>query len=185
MRVSREQAETNRQRVIETAARLFRENGIDAVSVAELMSAAGLTHGGFYGQFKSKDDLAKQAASQALEETAETRSRLTGSREERWALLKKNYLSATHCEHPGYGCPFTTLSIDASRRNTDLKQTLTRGLKLFLKDIQDLMSGRGPDAKRRQAMVALSAMVGAMVLARAVDDDKLAADLREAVQSSI
>src|SRR5271156_2776507 len=77
MRVSREQAAENRQRIVETASRLFREHGFDGVGVDAIMNGAGLTHGGFYGHFRSKDDLAAEAMTRALERSAERQSRFT------------------------------------------------------------------------------------------------------------
>lgn len=185
MRVSREKAEQNRQRVLETAAGLFRERGIEGVGVAELMKAAGLTHGGFYGQFDSKEDLASQATALALEENADNWDRLLQNREDPWAAFKRGYLSSVHCEHPEAGCTFTALASEAPRRGKALQAVLTRGLKSLLPKLENVVPRRRGKSQREQAMVALSTLVGAVVLARAVDDRALADELLETVKNSI
>src|SRR5260370_34820347 len=94
MRVSREQAAENRRRIVDTASRLFRERGFDGVGVDAIMSSAGLTHGGFYGHFGSKDDLAAEAVMRALERSAEKQSSYTTLTE-----LRSKYLPERHCHH--------------------------------------------------------------------------------------
>src|ERR1700754_5116788 len=98
-RVSQAQAQENRRKVVHTAARLFRERGIDGVSVADVMAAAGLTHGGFYRQFASKEALVAEAVAQAFAEQAE---RLTGY--DNRAAFVADYLSPAHRDDPGPGC---------------------------------------------------------------------------------
>src|SRR5271170_3319711 len=99
MRVSREKAAENRERILETASRLFREHGFDGVGVDAIMSAAGLTHGGFYGHFGSKSDLAAEAVTRALELSAENQSRYSTLGE-----LVSGYLSERHCADRPDGC---------------------------------------------------------------------------------
>jgi len=185
MRVSREQAEKNRQAVLETAAQLFRQRGVDGVGVADLMKAAGLTHGGFYGQFKSKEDLVTQATTQALRENEDNRQRALKSTDNPWEAIKQSYLSPLHRRHPEAGCAFTTLAVEGSRRGEPLQSVLTSGLEHFLKDLEPIVPRKRGKTRREQSITALSAMVGAMVLARAVDDDALATEILDTVKDGL
>src|SRR3954466_13018807 len=105
MKVSREQAAENRERIVQAAARLFRERGFDGIGVADLMSEAGLTHGAFYGQFESKEDLAAQACARALEQSAAKWDRaLAGQKpEDGLKAYVSGYLSQRHVNDPGHG----------------------------------------------------------------------------------
>src|SRR5258708_30972677 len=133
MRVSRVQAEENRQTVINVASRLFREHGFDGIGLKDLMEGAGLTQGGFYKQFTSKDDLAAQASRRALE-----------SASHRWsAAAKANpkdplgaviafYLSMGHREERMEGCPVVALGSDAARQSVEVKASFEAGIKSYL-----------------------------------------------------
>ena len=111
MKVSSEQATETRKNVVNTAARLFREKGFDGIGVADLMKAAGLTHGGFYAQFSSKEDLAAQACARALEEAADTwKAWSSESAEDPFGALANGYLSQRHRENRGSGCGLAALA---------------------------------------------------------------------------
>lgn len=185
MRVSREQAQKNRQAVLSAAARLFRRHGIEGVSVADVMQAAGLTHGGFYGQFASKDDLAVQAAAHAVHENAENWMPLMQDADDPWGAFKRAYLSSRHCQHPEAGCALSALAVEASRRGTPLKKALTDGVRSMLDAIACIIPRKRGKTPRDQAVIALSAMVGALILARAVDDEALGEELLETVRQGI
>src|SRR5271157_1892356 len=107
MRVSREKAAENRERIVETAARMFRENGFDGVGVDAIMNGAGLTHGGFYGHFRSKDDLAAEATTRALARGVEKQSRYTKLND-----LVSGYLSERHRDDRANGCAIAALGAD-------------------------------------------------------------------------
>ena len=111
MRVSREKAAENRVRIVETASRLFREGGFEGVSVDAIMNAAGLTHGGFYGHFGSKDELAAEAVARALERSVEKQSRHTNLSD-----LVLEYLSERHCADRANGCAIAALGADIARQ---------------------------------------------------------------------
>ncbi|MFD1280944.1 TetR family transcriptional regulator, partial [Methylobacterium goesingense] len=132
-RVSQEQAKRNRQRVVAVAATLFRERGLHGVGVADIMGAAGLTHGGFYGQFASKEALAAEAFDSALAE------------ERRGALdaLIANYLSVEHVRTPGQGCPLAALANDVAReaRGSPLRARFTQGVRGLADLLADLTKG--------------------------------------------
>src|SRR3954469_22029107 len=117
MKVSREQAVENRERIVETAARLFRERGFEGIGVADLMKSAGLTHGGFYGHFASKEDLIAQASAHALGRAQEHWDKFAERvQDEPLAKLQTWYLSEAHRDHPGAGCLLAALGADAARQ---------------------------------------------------------------------
>jgi TetR/AcrR family transcriptional regulator, transcriptional repressor for nem operon len=176
-RVSQEQARLNRQRVVEAAASLFRERGLHGVGVADIMAAAGLTHGGFYGQFANKDALAVEAFDCALDRD---------SRGDLDALVAE-YLSAEHVRSPGSGCPIAALVNDVAREAPDsaVRHRFTQGVRRFADLIAGLLP-RGPAERGRQrALASVSTLVGALVLARAVDDEGLAGELLEAARITL
>src|SRR5262245_49744295 len=116
MKVTREKAAQNRERIIETAARLFREKGFDGIGVAELMKHAGLTHGAFYGHFASKSDLAAQACARALEQSAQKWTAISEKAgDAALSALIENYLRFGHRDAPGAGCVMSTLGPEAAR----------------------------------------------------------------------
>src|SRR5690242_4976133 len=130
MRVTREQAAENHDRIVETAARLFRERGFEGVGVAELMQAAGLTHGGFYGHFESKEDLMERACERALEGSTERwRRRADGARgPAALRALARGYLTERHRDDPGNGCLLASLGPDAARHGPGVRRAITRWL---------------------------------------------------------
>src|SRR5260370_5330829 len=116
MKVSRAEAEEDRNRIIDVAGQLFREHGLDGIGIADLMQAAGLTHGGFYGSFKSKQDLAAQACERAFEENRQGWERtMEGAGAESFAGLVKGYLSVRQRDALGRGCTVAALSAEAAR----------------------------------------------------------------------
>src|SRR6266700_1019066 len=186
MRVSRIQAEKNRQTVIDAASRLFREHGVDGIGLKDLMKGAGLTQGAFYKQFTSKDDLAAQASKRALE-----------SAFSRWATAAAAnptdplgaaiafYLSMEHREEKMDGCPVVALGSDAARQGADVKASFEAGIRDYLEMLGlwvDEAEGKEPGGK---AMAILSTMVGAMVLSRAVNDEQLSKQFLQAAAKSV
>src|SRR4051812_44260861 len=117
MKVSREQAAENREKILVVAAKLFREKGFDGIGVADLMKTAGLTHGGFYGHFASKEDLMAQACDRAVDDilrcAMERRAEQTG---DPFKGFVENYLSIDHRDNAGIGCPMAALGVDAARQ---------------------------------------------------------------------
>lgn len=186
MRVTREQATQNRDRVLEAAATLFRERGLGGVGVAELMNAAGLTHGGFYGQFESKEDLQAQACRHASEQTLE-RWRQAESRrpEDPLAALVAAYVSTPHRDHPGTGCVVAALGAEASREGSKVRRVISDAAKSLFDTMMAVVSGKTVAEKRQRAAVTLASMVGAVVLARAIEDDNLSKEVLRAVRSAM
>jgi TetR/AcrR family transcriptional regulator, transcriptional repressor for nem operon len=153
-RVSQAQARENRQRVVETATRLFRERGIAQVSVADVMAGAGLTHGGFYKQFTSKDALAVEALAQGLAEVGRRLGKIgePGDETARTAFLD-HYLSPDHRDAPGDGCPIAGFARDLPGADDDLVATYAAGVEFY--------------ADKLGSTAEVSMAVGALILARA------------------
>jgi len=186
MKVSREQAAANRERVIEVAARLFRERGFDGIGVADLMKAAGMTHGGFYGQFASKEALMAQASQRALDQTLGYWDQLAATHPEGpWPAMAAAYLSDLHRARPGEGCLFAALGSDVARQGEAVRSIATGGLVRIVERFTDWLPGRSKAARRDKALVALASLVGAQVLARSSNDPQLARDILAAVAASL
>jgi TetR/AcrR family transcriptional repressor of nem operon len=185
MKVSREQAVENRERIIDAAAKLYREHGFDGIGVADLMKQAGMTHGGFYGHFASKEDLIAQACVRATGATLERWSeeiRKTG--EDPFVGIQRRYLSPRHRDNPGAGCLIAAVGSDICRQGPTVRQAVTRSLAATIERFASIAPGRSKAAKREKAMRTFATMVGAMVLARSVDDPKFANEILQAALPS-
>jgi len=186
MKVSREQAAENRERIVQVAAKLFRERGFDGIGVADLMKAAGLTHGGFYGHFASKEDLAAEASGRALEELAQYWSAvIEKAPDEAFSTIVNRYLSEGHRDAPGRGCLVAALGSDVGRQARTVRRVVTDGIQAFIGQLMQLVPGKSKAARRRQALADFAAMVGAVTIARAVDDPALSKDVLDAVASAL
>jgi TetR/AcrR family transcriptional regulator, transcriptional repressor for nem operon len=169
MRVSREQVLENKRTILKAAGRLFRERGFESVTVTDVMKAAGLTHGGFYGYFKSKDDLIAQAVGEALSRSEAAIDDLPAFRE--------RYLSPDHRNDFAGGCPVAALASETIRQERGARATMTSSLKRQI----ELLSRTAPAAdkahKRRAAIGSWAAMVGALILARMSDESDLSDEI--------
>lgn len=177
MKVSRAQVAENRKRILAAAARLFRERGIGGVNVAQIMDAAGLTHGAFYGYFESKDALVAEAVREALGDVANV-SELGRSD------YMKLYLSGRHRDHPESGCPVAALATEAAHQAAPIRQVFTEGLKEQL-DRLGRTGGGSEDQRRRTAITDWSAMVGALILSRLVTDSALSDEILAAARDTL
>lgn len=186
MKVTKAQAEENRVRIIEVASQLFREKGFDGIGLNDLMHAAGLTRGGFYGHFESKQDLAVQACRHALSSAGNAwGDEKNASREASLAAIVEFYLSDQHCDHPAQGCALSALCNDVGRQGNELKATFAEGVTHFLGVLGDRVDADTPQASRAKAMATLSMLVGAVVLSRAVGDTALSSDIRHAAAHAV
>ncbi|MDX3773114.1 TetR/AcrR family transcriptional regulator [Chromatiaceae bacterium AAb-1] len=187
MKVTRAQATANRERVIETASQLFREKGFNGIGLNELMQAAGLTRGGFYGQFDSKQDLAVHASHTALSDTLQRWENIAAQASpDTLEQLTRFYLSDEHHHNPAQGCAFAALGSDVARQHSpELHQVFSDGMEAFLQVLQQCVTGNTPQQKRQQAMATLATLVGALILSRTVKDPILSAELRKAATSQI
>ncbi|TIP87992.1 MAG: TetR/AcrR family transcriptional regulator [Mesorhizobium sp.] len=184
MRVSRVQAAENRETVINVASRLFRERGFDGIGLKDLMEAAGLTQGAFYKQFASKDDLAAQAARRAMESAFHRWSAAAAANpEDPLAAVIAFYLSMDHRADRMDGCPVVALGADAARQGADVKASFEAGVREYLEMLGNWVGdGEEPSGK---AMAILSTMVGAVVLSRAVNDERLSKRFLQAAAESM
>jgi TetR/AcrR family transcriptional repressor of nem operon len=178
--VSRQQKERNRERIVAAAGQGFRARGIDGVGIDEVMKTAGMTHGGFYNHFSSKDDLALEVLNQGFTASLGHVDALIGAhpRSSRAALnaIVDSYLSADHRDHPEDGCASAALAADAGRHGVQAQEEYRRGLQGYLAAITDLLQAGAKqsnvklDARRarEQAIALFSQMVGAQLIARAI-----------------
>ena len=186
MRVTREQAERNRARVVEAAATLFRERGFDGIGVAELMKSVGLTHGGFYGQFGSKEELAAEACELAFGRSVERWKRTAAENPGGAAqAIAASYVTRRHVEHPGNGCAAAALAGDIARQAPQVQEVLAKGVDDLVEVLAGTLPERTHKARRRHALANFSAMVGAVMLARAVGDEELGDEILDAVRKSL
>jgi len=186
-RVSRKQADLNREIIVDSATRLFRERGLHGISVIDVMAAAGLTHGGFYGHFESKEALAREASGRAFQQSGERwQARIAESADSdtaRRALIDP-YLSAASRDNPGDSCPVVAFAGDMCHEAVDsgLRQTFNEGLNRLLQIFGSLQD-TGDDAQdRQQALVQYSLMVGALTLARATRGETISDEILEAAR---
>jgi len=185
MRVSREEAARNRERILDAAAQLFRERGFDGIGVADLMKAVGLTHGGFYGHFSSKEDLMAQACTRALARSREAWSkRADSSPDDPLGPIARSYLSSRHRDDPGTGCLVAALGSDAARQGPGVRRAVTEGLRRAFDVLTGVVPGNSAEKRRRRAITAYASWVGAMIMARAVDDRALSQEILHAVLAS-
>lgn len=196
MRVSRVQAEENRQTVINVASRLFREHGFDGIGLKDLMEGAGLTQGAFYKQFASKDDLAAQASRRALESASQRWSAAAeADPQDPLGAVVAFYLSMEHRAERMDGCPVVALGSDAARQGAEVKASFEAGIREYLErlgrwvgeDDSEEAGSKEPDSKEpdSKAMAILSTMIGAVLLSRAVNDEQLSKRFLEAAAESV
>jgi TetR/AcrR family transcriptional repressor of nem operon len=167
-RVTREKAAENRAAIVRAASRMFRAHGLDGVGVAEVTRAAGLTHGGFYGHFASKDELAVEAIEAAFADGRALLDRLG------LADYLRAYLSRSHRDHPESGCPILAFAGSHGGRDAGLAAALARGIGLLLDGAVgalDERPGETLEARTRRATGLLATAIGAQVLARTLGRD--------------
>jgi TetR/AcrR family transcriptional repressor of nem operon len=182
MKVSREQAALNRERIVDTAARLFREKGYDGIGVSDLMKGAGLTHGGFYGHFASKEDLLVEAIGKALEKSAQRWQKMAGRTPGGGvAAIAESYLSVEHRDSPGQGCAVSTLGTDVSRAGPEARAAMSGGIEAQLAVLAALEPGEDAAEKRRQAIADYASMIGGLVLARVMAEPGASEEVLSAV----
>jgi TetR/AcrR family transcriptional regulator, transcriptional repressor for nem operon len=180
-RVSRAQAEENRQRVVATASRMFREKGT-AVSVADLMKAVGLTHGGFYKQFASKENLIEEAIAHAFDDPAAHSAvavdERSGEHEATRRTFIERYLSLWHRDHAGEGCPVSGFAADLGREPAHAAHAPD----IYINGVRNLAAqlATGDDG-----MAQFCTMVGALALARATRGDPISEELLEAARTAL
>jgi TetR/AcrR family transcriptional regulator, transcriptional repressor for nem operon len=186
MRVSRIRAAENRQTVIDVASRLFRERGFDGIGLKDLMKGAGLTQGAFYKQFASKEDLAVQASGRALESAfSRWQAAAAANPKDPLGAVLAFYLSMEHLEARMEGCPIVALGADAARQGIEVKASFEAGIKAHLEVLGRMIAGTEGKEPKGKAMAILATMVGALTLARAVNDPDLAQAFLDAAAQQV
>jgi TetR/AcrR family transcriptional repressor of nem operon len=179
-RSAADKAETH-ERIVEHAAQAFREHG-SGVGIGEVMKELGLTHGGFYRHFESKDDLLVAAISQALSEVADRLARIAEKVEpaEQIGAIITAYLSTEHLRHPETWCALATLAPDIGRQTATVRKRLDAALAQYMQRMAKFMPGENDDERRKNFVILFSGMSGAMAMARACGDK----DMRERILSA-
>lgn len=184
MRYPVEETAQKHQKLLNASAALFRTNGLDGVSVGEVMKAAGMTHGAFYSHFESKDQLAAAAMACAMDQVDESMAKDIESSAEPKRTFLENYLSIYHRDNPKDGCPMATLGVEIGRRKIG-RAELTRHFQRLIRRAVDGFSWKRREPKRDQAILMTAATVGALILARAVDDPALSKEILEATRKQL
>ncbi|MEJ0015321.1 MAG: TetR/AcrR family transcriptional regulator [Acetobacteraceae bacterium] len=181
MRVSNERKAETRERILASAGELFRSHGIDAVGLDAIMHHAGLTHGGFYAHFASKEALVAEVSAAALARAAVRWDRISQEAPPAEALARivDGYLDPVHVAAAGSGCVLATLGPEVARR-PDARPAITASIRRMVDALARCLPGR----RRQRALEALSAMVGAVVLARLADDPVLAQEFLTAARKA-
>jgi TetR/AcrR family transcriptional repressor of nem operon len=184
MRQSAEEKARTHERIVEIASARIREKGIEGPGVAEIMQAAGLTHGGFYKHFGSRDDLIAEAAEHAFAYADQTLDHHAHDPHDPLASWVDWYVSEEHRDDPGAGrCPVAALVGDVGRADDGVRGGYDALVERYLGVLEDMLGGGG-DA-RQQATIAVSTLVGSLVLARAIDDDTLSDEILRTVREAL
>jgi TetR/AcrR family transcriptional regulator, transcriptional repressor for nem operon len=186
-RHSQEEKAKSHERIVEITAARIREAGTSAPSVAEIMQEAGLTHGGFYKHFDSRDDLIAEAVQRSFADSQRATAAVIKEAGNPLGAFVDWYVSAEHRDNPGSGCSVIALGGEAARSDPRVRAAYTDQVKRYLAQLEQLLSGAGedPDA-RAKAILTLSTLVGSVLVARAVDDpalsDEIIGDVRAALR---
>ena len=174
---SRANKRQHHEQIVGVAASRFREDGIDRVGVADLMHDAGLTHGGFYRHFESRDELVAEAVERALHDGGQAMAAVAESPHDPLAAVIDAYLSVTHRDGLGTSCAVTTLAADVARSNPRARAAYTSQVGVYIEMLVRLLPPGPTDRRRATAITALSTLVGAVSMARAVDDEALSREI--------
>jgi TetR/AcrR family transcriptional regulator, transcriptional repressor for nem operon len=187
MRYSREHKQETHARIVRKASVRLREKGAHGVGVADLMKEAGLTHGGFYAHFPSREALVIEAFAYAMDRsTAHWRKTAEQMpREKRLAHMVEQYLTATHRDDPGHGCAVPALGADITRESPKTRRAFAAKLEDMIEMMADQIDGVPRKTARKQAAAALATMMGTMVLARITGSGELSDDILAAGREAV
>jgi TetR/AcrR family transcriptional repressor of nem operon len=174
MRYPAKETAAKHERIVREASRLFRERGFENVSVGEVMKAAGLTHGAFYAHFGSKEELQAATVAYGQKVSLERAQHSNGNKSK--GSYADRYLSRWHRDNPGDGCTMAALGSEVARATPELKAAFERGL-------EEILSASGGD--RKEAIFRAAAMIGGIVLARAVQDPELSDEILRSVRQKL
>jgi TetR/AcrR family transcriptional repressor of nem operon len=187
MRYPKDHGQQTRRRIVENASYGLRQNGVDGLSVTDLMKLAGLTHGGFYAHFKSRDALVVEALALAMDRTVAHWLDLTHglSAEKGFDAVVESYLSSRHRNNPARGCALPALASDIGRSGPEARRTFAGRLEQMIDIIARLVPKRSSADARQAAAGAIATLVGSIVLARAAGDKRLSDALLEAGRQAL
>ncbi len=187
MRKSRQASARTRERIVSGASAMFRERGLDNVSVAELMAQAGLTHGGFYAHFTSRDELVAEAVRFALLQSAHRiyLSALQTGDTPGYSKLIKRYLTIEHRDHPDSGCVLASLGAEIGRDEGDAKAVFSEGFDELVTLLARLSPERTRSARRAHVLSVISSLSGALILARAVNGNGGSEEILASVRTTL
>jgi len=177
---SKAQKEKTHQRIVKTAAARFRERGVDGIGLADLMKQADLTHGGFYAHFASREELVAEAVECALRDGGEAVAAIASTKQSPAAVLRllvDAYLSLAHRDGWATSCAVATLAGDVARSSARARKAYTRQVGKYLELLTRLVATDKRRSRRARAIAALAALVGAVSMARAVNDEKLSREI--------
>lgn len=185
MRHSVEQMMENHERLVDAAARLYRERGFNGVGIAEIAKAARLTHGAFYVHFDSKDALIAEATERALEALDAHLERSAAQKGNALDLFVRGYLSTRHRDGVGQGCAIVALGAEVARKRDRTRSVFTGWLVGIVTKMAETLPWRKGAQPRREAVFVLATLVGALLLARAVEDPGLSDDILRTVAARL
>jgi len=184
MRYPPSQTAKKHEKILKEAARLFRERGFAGAGVAEILKAAGLTHGAFYAHFASKEALEAEAVERAFEQSQSRMYTLTADARDPKQVFLDGYLSTAHRDHPGSGCVIAALGSEIARDSVTRKP-FTQRVNQIIEEMSGLFRWKRKGAARSSSIHLLAAAVGALTLARAVDDPRLSDEILASVRDSL
>jgi TetR/AcrR family transcriptional regulator, transcriptional repressor for nem operon len=179
--------EESRERIVRAAARAIRKHGYERLGVAQVMKDAGLTHGGFYAHFQSRDALLAEAADRAGAESVENLSKAVRDAKPGTELIAliDAYLSDRHVAAIDQGCAIAASGSEVPRQSPEVRRAATRGIKDLIGLVERQMSDWGKPGSRDRAMAILGCLVGTLLIARSVDDPELSRAMRKAARAFI
>jgi TetR/AcrR family transcriptional regulator, transcriptional repressor for nem operon len=186
MRYSPEHKQETHDRIVKKASVRLREKGAHGIGVADLMKEAGLTHGGFYAHFDSREALVIEAFGYAMDRSMEHWRKITDevSPEKRLALIAEAYLSALHRDNPGHGCSIPTLGAEIARESPKARKAFAGKLDEMIELLADYIPNMPRKAARKQAIATLATMAGTMLLARVAGSSELSDEVLKAGRDS-
>ena len=187
MRYSREHKLETHARIVKRASVRLREKGAHGVGVADLMKDAGLTHGGFYAHFDSREALVIEAFAYAMDRSTERWRKLSEQTppDKRFAAIVNAYLSAVHRDDPGHGCAVPSLGSEIARESPKTRKAFAAKLEQMIGMLAEQIPGLPPKAARKQAMAALGTMMGTLVMARIAGNGELSDEILAAGREAV
>jgi TetR/AcrR family transcriptional repressor of nem operon len=187
MRYDAEHKAQTHHRIVKNASRQLRKKGLNGPAVATLMKASGLTHGGFYKHFSSRDDLVLEAIEESLLELTRTlldAAKNSGSHDA-WKAMVTTYLSLERCDRADIGCPIAALAPDIARTPPTMKQPISAAILKFRSELLPFMPGRTAEEKRANFLMLMTTMVGTIALARTMPDQSVRQTILDTVRDRL